>query len=390
VNGGGLLVSHLHSQPSATRGDAEGLIAQLPRKVEGLSHGLLQREASRVLTHRCFERGADLRRRAEVPVGRYQSPDALMRAPVVVAVDEERQPPDAVVEVCEDGAAQEFVPQRLPEALCLPQRLWVVWAALEVVDVLSAQLGLEFRLPSPRCVLTPVVRQYFERRSEGGDAALERLEHELRALPVRYRVAHHEAAVVVHEDGHIEPLMPPQAEGEDVRLPHLVRLGSLEPSLGPRCLRLLRRSRLEQSLLMENSAHRRRRHSEPLEALEHVRDAAGAELGALTLHPHHGGAPRVFVARRALRRTTLVRNHRVLATALQRIEPVVDRRVPDAVDAGDLVHRRSLPNDFLQHPQPELCRVARHPSRLLLPLPSHPSLPSRLRVRLRRATVLSN
>src|SRR5207244_1801428 len=103
-------------------------IAQLPRQVEGLADGLLQREAGRVLIHRGLERSTHLRCRAEVAVRRDESADALMRAAVVVAVDEEREAPEAVVEVCEDGATQEFVPQRLPEALGLTECLRVMWA----------------------------------------------------------------------------------------------------------------------------------------------------------------------------------------------------------------------------------------------------------------------
>jgi hypothetical protein len=366
------------------------LIAQLTRQVEGLAHGLLQGEARRVFAHRRLHRRAHLRGRAEVPVRRHESSDALMRAPVVVAVDEERHPPQAVVEVREDRAAQELVPQRLPEALRLPQRLRMMRAALEVVDVVPPELRFELRHASPRSVLAAVVRQHLARRPEGGDAALERLKDELRALAVRYRVADDEAAVVVHEDGHVEPLVPAQAEGEDVRLPHLVWLSALEARLRPRRLRLLRRPRLEQPLLVQNPPHRRRRHPEPLEALEHVRDSAGAELGALALHSHHGGAPRVFVARRALLRTAQLRDQCLFASCLQRMPPVLDGRRPDSVDAGDLLHGRLLTNHFLQYPHSELERVAVHPSRLLLLLPRHPSLPSRLCVRPRRATVLSN
>ena len=45
-----------------------------------------------------------------------------------------------------------------------------------------------------------------------------------------------EARVVVHEDGHVDALMAPQAEGEDVRLPQLHRLCALEE---PRRLRFV-------------------------------------------------------------------------------------------------------------------------------------------------------
>jgi hypothetical protein len=102
-----------------------------------------------------------------------------MRAAEVVAIDEERQASQAVVEVCEDGAAQEFIPERLPEALHLPQRLRVVRATLDVLDVLAAQLRLELRLTAPRRVLAAVVRQHLAWRPESGDPALEGFHHQL-------------------------------------------------------------------------------------------------------------------------------------------------------------------------------------------------------------------
>lgn len=384
-----MLVSHLHAQLPAARGDAQRLVAQLARQVEGLAHGLLQREPRGVLLHCGLERRTYLRRGAEVPVRGHQSLDALVRAAEVVAVDEESQPSHAVVEVSEDGAAQELVPQRLPEALHLPQRLRVVGAALDVVDVLPLQLGLELRLAAPRRVLPSVVRQHLARHTVRGDAALEGLHHQRGLLPVRDGMADDEAAVVVHEDGHVEPLMSAQEEGEDVRLPELVRLCALEACLGPRGLLHLRRSRLEQPLLMKNPAHGRLRHPDAFEASQQVRDALGAQLGTALLRAHHQGAPRVLDARRALRRPARLRSQRRLAADLKRGQPVVDRRRPDSEHPRHFQNGCLLSDDLLQHPQPELRRVARHPS-LLLSLPSHPSLPSRLRVRHGRATVLSN
>lgn len=257
MNGGWCLVSHLHAQPPAARRDAERLVAQLPRQVEGLSHGLLQCQPRRVLLHSRLHRSAHLRRRTEVPVCGHQPLDALVRPAKIIAVNEESHSSHAVVEVGEHGAAQEFLPQRAPEALHLAQCLRVVGPTLDVLDVLPAQLGLELRLPSPCRVLTAVVRQHLARCAEGRDASLERLHHQRRALMVRDCVADDEAAVVVHEDCHVQPLMPSQQEGEDVRLPELVWLGPLEARVRPRRLLDFRRSRLQQSLFVQNPPHRR-------------------------------------------------------------------------------------------------------------------------------------
>ncbi len=48
---------------------------------------------------------------------------------------------------------------------------------------------------------------------------------------MRHHQRHQVARVVVHEGGDVEPLVTPQQEGEDVRLPQLIRLGALKAVL---------------------------------------------------------------------------------------------------------------------------------------------------------------
>lgn len=372
MNGGWCFVSHLHAQPPATRGNTEGLVAQLPRQVEGFAHGLLQCQPRRVLLDGRLHRSAHLRRCAEVPVCGHQSLDALVRPAEVVPVDEESHSSHAVVEVGEDGAAQEFLPQRAPEALYLAQRLRVVRPALDVLDVLPAQLGLELRLPSPCRVLPPVVRQRFPRCTEGCDSALEGLHHQRRALMVRNGVADDEAAVVVHEDCHVQPLVPSQQEGEDVGLPELVWLGSLEARVGPRRLLDFGRPRLQQPLFVQNPPHRRLRHAQPFEASQHVCNPTRAQCWTVVFRSHHEGAPRVFAARRSSTRPRLSRRQRWLSAVSESTQPLRNRRLAHSEDAGDLSCRCLLFQYLAQHPQPELGRVTRHPSR---PSLAHLSLP---------------
>ena len=49
---------------------------------------------------------------------------------------------------------------------------------------------------------------------------------------VRHHQRHDVARAVVHEGGDVQALMAAQEEGEDVRLPELVRLRALEAMLG--------------------------------------------------------------------------------------------------------------------------------------------------------------
>jgi hypothetical protein len=307
-----------------------------------------------------------------------------MRPAEVVAVDEEGQPSHAIIEVREDRPAQKLLPQRAPEALHLPQRLRVVWPTLDVLDVLSTELRFELRLPSPRRVLPPVVRQHLPRRSEGCHPAFERLHHQRGLLAVCDGVPDDEAAVVVHEDGHVEPLMPAQEEGEDVGLPQLVWLGPLEARLGPRCLLHLGRPRLEQPLLVENPPHRRLRHAQALEASQHVGDPTRAQCWTVLFRSHHKCAPRVFDARRGSSRSRLSRHQRWLSAMAEGSQPLGHRRFAHSEDACDLGRRRPLLKHLAQHPQPELGRVARHALRPSSSL-AHCRVLSRPRVGLRRA-----
>lgn len=156
-----------------------------------------------------------------------------MRPLEVVAVDVQREPTRAVREVREHRPRQELVPQRLPEPLDLPQRLRVLRPALHVPDAVAPQLALEIRLAAPGRVLPTLVGEDLGRISERRKPAIERLHHELRLLMVRERVRDDETRVVVHERHEVQPLVTPEQEREQIRLPHLVRRRALEATRRP-------------------------------------------------------------------------------------------------------------------------------------------------------------
>src|SRR5205814_5929976 len=106
----------------------------------------------------------------------------LMRAAEVVGLDEEADPPLAVLEVREDRPREKLLPQRLPEALDLAQRLRMVRPALDVPDALAAQLFLEIRVTAPGHVLAPLVRQHLPRSAVLRDPTSQRFQHQRRAL----------------------------------------------------------------------------------------------------------------------------------------------------------------------------------------------------------------
>lgn len=255
-----------------------------------------------------------------------------MRALEVVAVDEECEPPHVVGEVREDGAAQKLVPQCLPEALHLPQCLGVLGTTAHVPDAVAPQYPLEIRLAPPGGVLRPVVGQNLLRRPEGGDAALEGFEHQLRALVVRRRVRNDEARVVVHEDRQVHPLMASEQKRENVRLPELIRRRALEAP--HRVLsRLIRRSRrLEQPFLVQDAPHLCLAHAERFETRQHVSNPPRPVLRMLLPGLHYRRAFRLPVcARRPTRWRPYGLGHQRFDAALPvHVEPVVDRRPTDS------------------------------------------------------------
>lgn len=283
VDGLGVFVADAHAHADVGRRDAQIAVSEPSHQVKRLARWLLASQPQAVVGDRLLHRRADLRGRLEEAVGGYEAADALVRALEVVGVDEEAEPALQVGVVREDRLRQKLVPGRLPKALDLAERHRMLRPTLDVRDALVAQQPFEGRLPAPRRVLASVVRQDLARPPEAAQAAFERLDHQRRLLVVGQRPSHDEARVVVHEAGQVHALVPAQQEREDVGLPHLVRSRPLE---APRRLRPSRsggRRGLDQALFVQDSAHRRLRDAQALEAGDQVSDAAGSCAGARLL-----------------------------------------------------------------------------------------------------------
>lgn len=296
----GLLVADADVQSASLGGDGEVAVAEATDEVEGLPRGLLVSEAHGVGRDVFLDGRAHVGRRAEEAVGGHEAFEALMRALEVVRVDEQLDAAVAVGEVREHGARQELVPERLPEALHLAERLRVLRAALDVPDAVEVELALEVSLAAPRGVLAPLVGQDFSRLAERGDAPVERFDDELGALMVREVVRDDEARVVVHERRHVEALLTAEQEREDVRLPELIRLRALEASR-----RVLARprlgTRLDEPGVVQDASHRGLRDTDGLEAREQVADATRAELRLRLAHGDDGLALHLSCDARRLR-----------------------------------------------------------------------------------------
>lgn len=165
-------------EPRLARGDRQTLITELTDDVEGLARLLFEREPQRVLCDLLLDRLAHVRRGAEEAIGRHQTVERLMWTLKVVVREVVLEPALRVDEVREDRAAQKLVPQGLPEALDLTERLRMLRSTADVLDAVALEGLLEFGPPAPHRVLPAVVRQHFLRLTVRRDAALEGLHHE--------------------------------------------------------------------------------------------------------------------------------------------------------------------------------------------------------------------
>ena len=281
-------IADLYAKRTTGGCDAEVLIAEATDEVERFLRDLLLCESQRVRLDLRLDGRTDLRRRAKKPVGGHVTVDALMRTLEVVMLDKQLDAAKTVREVREHGLAKKLLPQRLPEAFDLAERLWMLRPALDVRDTVTAHEFLKLRRAAPRCVLTPLVRQHLARFAVLCDAALERLNDQATLLTVRHRPRHEIARVVVHEAGEVNALVTPQLEREDVALPKLVRLRAFE---APRrfVTRLRRHVFGHQAFLVQNAPHHRLRDAEPFEACEHVADPSRAPLRVRRARRDHLG-----------------------------------------------------------------------------------------------------
>ena len=273
-------VAELHAKCAAGRCDADVLVAEATDKIERLLRRLLLREPQGIGLDLRFDRRAHLRRGAEKAICGHMPVDALMRPLEVVVLHEERDAAKAVREVREHGLAQEFVPQRLPEAFDLAERLGVLWSTPGVRDAAPSKQLLKLRRAAPRGVLAALIGQHLTWLAVVGDAALERVDHQARLLVVCHRPRHQVARVVVHEAGEVHALMASDLEREDVALPELIGLGAFEAAR-----RLLSSfdlvGRTQHPGFVQDASDRRLGDAEAFDAREHVTDPPRAPLGVL-------------------------------------------------------------------------------------------------------------
>ncbi len=217
------------------------------------------------------------------------------------------------------------------------------------------------------------------------DAASQSLHDQIAALVMRQRPAHQEARVVVHEGRDVQAFVTSQQEGEDVRLPELVGLRSLEAPLGVLPW-LRRRPLLDELLLVQHAPHLGLAHAHALASCQLVADATRAPARVLASCRYHhvplGSAPLAI----AWLRSSTARGQRLDTTRVEEPQPIADCRGTQSVGLRHVQQSKALLAHRAHHAHSEGERVSAASSSPIVVLSSAHRL--RLLAAARRGTVL--
>jgi hypothetical protein len=263
--------------------DHHRLAAHAAHHVEGIHRPAPKRQLQRIFLKPLFESLPKLVGDLEEPIGRTQSPDALVRPLVVVVLDPQRGAFHRLLEAVKLRPLQELPQDRLPEPLDLTERHRVVRPGADVFDTVFLQLLLEARFAPPVGVLPAVVGQHLLGHPVLGYPSAVGLQHMLGRLAAVQPQGRHVAAVIVDEADQVG-VVASQPDGQNVALPQLVRPGPLEkPRLG-RVLLGFDRGLLHQPPLGKGLVNRRGTGAHQEKPFQNIGDPPGTVLRMLPLN----------------------------------------------------------------------------------------------------------
>lgn len=271
-------------------------------------------------------------------VGRAKAFNALVGPLVIVVFDPQANALAGRLEALELGAGEELLPDGFPEALDLAQRHGMVGPGLEVVGPVLSHLRLETGDPPPVDIFPAVVGEHLLGRLVFTGGNPKHLQHVLGGVAAEEVRPHHEARVVVHEADQVG-VTAAQPEGEDVRLPHLVRRGTLKetrphqvaPGLG---------GRLNQALALEGLPDSLRTGLQKEDPLEQLGDPLDAPGGFLLLELEDLLADRLGQSRPGSARDAALETRFALEAVAA--HPFVNSGTADAQFLGDQLLREAL------------------------------------------------
>ena len=149
--------------------------------------------------------------------------------------------------------------------------------ALDVMDPILAQLRFKARGPAPTRVLASLIGEQFFGHAIFGHCRAINLQNVLGRLAAKNIQSHYVAGVIIHETDQVG-VLPSQAEGEDVGLPHLVGRGTLKKARLGRIAPRLGFSFLQQLLLVQRAANRLPAHRQKQCPPQEVADLLDAQV----------------------------------------------------------------------------------------------------------------
>jgi len=323
------------------RPDHDRLLAEPADHVERLLGFAAERELQDVRLDAALDHVPQLVGDAKEAIGRAEAVQALMRAAMVVMLHPQPDPLAGRLEAVELGAGEELLPDRLPEALDLAQGHRVMRSALEVMDPVLLELGLEAGGAPPARELPALIGEELLGDAVLGDGPAIHLEHVLRCLTAEDIESHDVSRVIVNEADEVGVLAT-QPEREDVGLPELVGRGTFEAAGRRRAARRVDLGLGEQGLRVELAAHRLSTDRQQAHAPEEVADLLDPEVRVAALHRDglrlHG---RRHLRLAGLRGSVLPLQARG-ALGTIRVDPLPQRAQTEVEILGDLGDREAF------------------------------------------------
>jgi hypothetical protein len=277
-----LLVADTEFEFALLGAEHDRLAVHPPHHVEGRLRFAAQSQFEQIFGNALFDGLAQLRLDLEKAVGRAKAFDALVRPLVVVIFNPEFDAFPGGVEAVELGAAQELLPDRLPEAFDFAQSHWMMWPRLEVRDAILFEFGFKAAGAAPTGILAAVVGEHFLGRLELAHRDAIHFDHRRGRGAAEQVRTHDEPRVIVHEGDEIG-VTPAQPKRENIGLPHLVGCGALKETRAGDIPLFRRGTFRHQSRIVQPVAHRLRAGRQQEPPAQQLADALDAEGGMLPL-----------------------------------------------------------------------------------------------------------